>query len=867
MDSFEISTDAYDPTTLSRNRRDTSAKNADKQPSTQSSPRARHAEKPNTSKNEAKTSTSSSGVMRLLYDDRLSIFIGIVITLFAAYLLIVSISYFSHGAEDQSIVYGHDLSEITAANKPIGNTGGPLGAFLSQILISQWLGLGSFVMIFYIGTIGLALVKMVKIRFWSLTFKSLLSAITVSIFVGFITYGMASHAYWGGEHGYYINNLLIATSGIWGAIGVNVILVSAVVLIFLSQIRHMYRIFSKRIVDYRQRLQNERNAARQRNQKTESMATPVMEPRRAKAEDETIKHEKTTVVNAPVEPKATVTPTQYHVEDKPADTQPIVEALTIEDKYDDLSTFEHDNGDDSEVKMIVNTPTIDTVDESEISNDVYDPTAELSRFKFPPLDLLRDRPSHNGTVDLEELESNKQKFTKMLNTYGIEISHIEATVGPTITLYEVIPAEGVRVNKIKSLEDDIALKLSALGIRIIAPMPGKGTIGIEVPNKESQTVSIRSILSSKTYQETTAELPMAMGATISNEVYLADLCKMPHLLVAGATGMGKSVGLNTIIASLLYKKHPAELKFVLVDPKMVEFSLYSKLERHYLAKLPDEEDAIITDMSKVVPTLNSLCVEMDNRYNLLKEAGVRDLKSYNQRFISRKLNPEKHRYLPYIVVIIDEFADLIMTSGKEVENPIARIAQKARAVGIHMILATQRPSTNVITGVIKANFPGRVAFRVTQMVDSRTIIDRPGANQLIGRGDMLFSRDGIIDRVQCAFIDTDEVTAICQYIADQIGYESAYELPEFVPNSAEGAITGGNVTDRDPLFESAGFTVIDSGMGSASNLQRKYNIGYPRAGKIMDQLEAAGVVGPSQGGKPRQVLMDRLSFERYLEMR
>lgn len=415
------------------------------------------------------------------------------------------------------------------------------------------------------------------------------------------------------------------------------------------------------------------------------------------------------------------------------------------------------------------------------------------------------------------------------------------------------------------MEDDIALSLAALGIRIIAPIPGKGTIGIEVPNKDPQTVSMHSMIASKKYQETSADLPMAVGVTISNEVFIADLTRMPHLLVAGATGMGKSVGLNAIIASLLYKKHPAELKFVLIDPKMVEFSLYRKLERHYLAKLPDEENAVITDPSKVVTTLNSLCIEMDNRYALLTSADVRSIKEYNAKFTKHKLNPEKgHRYLPYIVVIVDEFADLIMTAGKEIETPIARIAQKARAVGIHMILATQRPSTNVVTGLIKANFPGRIAFRVNQMVDSRTIIDRPGANQLIGNGDMLFSRDGIVDRLQCAFISTDEVVAICNHIDDQIGYEHAYYLPEYTPDSND-IIATGSITERDTLFEEAARFIVTSQTASTSSLQRRYSIGYNRAGKIMDQMESAGIVGPAQGGKPRQVLVDSIQIEQILE--
>lgn len=496
----------------------------------------------------------------------------------------------------------------------------------------------------------------------------------------------------------------------------------------------------------------------------------------------------------------------------------------------------------------------------------YDPRRDLSHYKFPPLSLLSEF-TERESVDAQEMDENKARITKTLADYGISILSIRATVGPTVTLYEIIPAEGVRISKIKNLEDDIALSLAALGIRIIAPIPGRGTIGIEVPNKDPQIVSMKSLLASENYQKSSMDLPMAIGKTVSNEVFMADLCKMPHLLVAGATGMGKSVGLNAIIASLLYKKHPTELKFVLIDPKMVEFSLYAKLEKHYLAKLPDEEDAIITNPSKVVSTLNSLCVEMDNRYALLRDAGMRTIKEYNERFCSHALNPEKgHRYLPYIVVVVDEFADLIMTAGKEVEQPIARIAQKARAVGMHMILATQRPSTNVITGVIKANFPGRIAFRVFQMVDSRTIIDRPGANQLIGRGDMLFSNNGKIDRVQCAFIDTPEVTAMCDFINSQTGFAGAYELPEYVPEASETAVgnTGGIVGDRDPLFNECAEFVVSAGAASTSMLQRRFSIGYNRAGKIMDQMEASGIVSPSLGIKGREVLVDNFTLESIL---
>ena len=501
----------------------------------------------------------------------------------------------------------------------------------------------------------------------------------------------------------------------------------------------------------------------------------------------------------------------------------------------------------------------------------FDPTAELSRFKFPPSTLLHEAKNNTISVDIQEQEENKARITKTLGDYGIEIKSIKVSVGPTVTLYEIIPAEGVRISKIKVLEDDIALSLAALGIRIIAPIPGKGTIGIEVPNKEKQTVSMRSIIESKKFQECNYKLPIAMGCTISNDVFIADLAKMPHILVAGATGMGKSVGLNAIITSLLYKKHPSELKFVMIDPKMVEFSMYAPLEYHYIAQMEGEEDAIITNMNKAVATLNSLVQEMEDRLLLLNDAHERNIEDYNKKFVARRLNPEKgHKFLPYIVVVIDELADLIMNIGrKEVEMPIARITQKARAVGIHMILATQRPSTDIITGVIKANCPGRIAFRVTQMVDSRTILDRSGAQQLIGRGDMLITYDNQLTRVQCAFVDTPEVEAIVDYISNQVGFDHPYELPKFVPEQAEGGSGNGggfgSFTDRDPLFDEAAEFVVSSGnTASTSSLQRRYSIGYNRAGKLMDQMEAAGIVGPAVGGKPRQVLVDAYGLENIL---
>jgi S-DNA-T family DNA segregation ATPase FtsK/SpoIIIE len=496
----------------------------------------------------------------------------------------------------------------------------------------------------------------------------------------------------------------------------------------------------------------------------------------------------------------------------------------------------------------------------------YDPRLDLSTFKFPTLDLLEDHKSGNAEVTNEELISNKNKIVETLRHYKIEITKIRATIGPTITLYEIVPAPGIRIAKIKNLEDDIALSLSALGIRIIAPIPGRGTIGIEVPNQNPEVVSMRSIIVSKKFQESTAELPIALGKTISNETFMFDLAKMPHILVAGATGQGKSVGVNVIIASLLYKKHPAELKFVFIDPKKVELNLYSIIEKHYLAKLPNEEEPVITNIQKVKNTLNSINIEMDSRYDLLKKAHARNVKEYNKKFTSRRLNPMKgHKYMPYIVVIIDEFADLIMTAGKEIELPIARIAQLARAVGIHMIIATQRPSVTIITGVIKANFPARIAFKVASMIDSRTILDQPGANQLIGKGDMLISANSDITRVQCAFVDTPEVEKICAFIAAQRGYPTAFMLPEYSEEEEEGGPGEVDLNNTDDMFDDVARLVVRSQLGSTSMIQRKFSIGYNRAGRIMDQLEKAGVVGPSEGSKARQVLIqDEYTLEQLL---
>lgn len=520
-----------------------------------------------------------------------------------------------------------------------------------------------------------------------------------------------------------------------------------------------------------------------------------------------------------------------------------------------------------EEEQVAEVNPIDPQTHGDISLDPFDPTLDLPHFRMPEAEILQEHGSGGIRINKEELEANKDRIVGTLNNYNIQIDQIKATVGPTVTLYEIVPAPGVRISKIKNLEDDIALSLAALGIRIIAPIPGKGTIGIEVPNQTPEVVSMRSVITSEKFAKSQYDLPIGLGKTISNETYVADLAKMPHLLMAGATGQGKSVGLNAILVSLLYMKHPSQLKFVLVDPKKVELTLFNKIERHYLAKLPGEEEAIITNTQKVINTLNSLCIEMDQRYELLKDAGVRNIKEYNPKFQARRLNPNKgHRYLPYIVLVVDEFADLIMTAGKEVELPIARLAQLARAIGIHLIIATQRPSVNIITGTIKANFPARIAFRVSSKVDSRTILDSGGAEQLIGRGDMLLSLGSDLIRLQCAFVDTPEVDTLTEFIGDQRGYPSAFELPEYYGEENSGGNAEFSVNDKDALFEDAARIIVSTQQGSTSMLQRRLKLGYNRAGRLMDQLEAAGIVGPNEGSKPRQVLIpDEVSLEHFLD--
>lgn len=804
--------------------------------------------------------------------------IGIALLVLVCYLTVAALSFLKNGRDDQSVVIGAAISQMAdpTSGMAVENVAGPVGAKTSHHLFVEGLGIGSIVLLVYMFLIGLGLLGVRKCNFWSLTFKSLLLAVTLSFVIGLLTLGASSSIPPGGYHGRYINILLISRIGWIGAILVNCLLVVVVITVYLNELVNIYNKYRVKMRTLRDRTILESDRRRQvKEQIADAMSDTPLDIK-VDIEDGPQKHTATerqiTVpdVNKFTDPVTDDEFAAHNINDSDKDTAD-QSPVTIEPAQEPSVPAEmtSDSASHSDNPGFTVTASEEIEQGSGLPKEIeiegkFDPKAELSRYKMPTIDLLEDRSRKINSVDQAEQEENKDRITKTLNDYGIQITKIEATVGPTVTLYEIIPAEGVRIARIKRLEDDIALSLAALGIRIIAPIPGKGTIGIEVPNKDPQTVSIKSILGSKAFQECNYQLPMALGATISNKVYIADLAKMPHLLVAGATGQGKSVGLNTIIASLLYKLHPSELKFVLVDPKMVEFSLYARLEKHYLAKLPDEQEPVVTDPAKVVDTLNSLCVEMDNRYALLKDAGCRSILEYNDKFINRRLNPEKgHRYLPYIVMIVDEFADLIMVSGKSVETPIARIAQKARAVGMHMIIATQRPSTNVITGIIKANFPARIGFRVMQMVDSRTILDSPGANQLIGKGDMLISNGGSMERVQCAFIDTPEVIRLCEHISNQIGFDHPYLLPE--PPKEESDSQAVSLAERDTLFDEAARWVVQGNLASTSGLQRRYAIGYNRAGKIMDQMEAAGIVGPSQGGKPRQILIDPTQLEMILD--
>jgi len=790
---------------------------------------------------------------------------GLFFLILSIFFLVAFTSYLFTWQQDQSYVSHanggwHNLFKTTQElqdngikNPVVENWMGKFGALLSDQFIYEWFGISSFIFIFIFFIIGYRFLFKVRLFPLARTLAySFFCIIFFSVAIGFF-HGMIDDYphFLEGEFGYWSNILLDAQIGQTGTAGV-LAFAGLGVLILAYNIDFK---LPKRNKDFKVSPTGGdlEGASEPVEILPEEPSLPVEWPRNTAMPG---------VANrAKTEPAVTATPV-FH--------EPVV--LTPnpvnghEPEFEDEIPLTIERERPTPVLNIEKTDN-DKAKELVEQFGAYDPKLDLAKYKYPTLDLLENYGSNKISVNSEELEANKNKIVETLNHYNIEIDKIKATIGPTVTLYEIIPAPGVRISKIKNLEDDIALSLAALGIRIIAPMPGKGTIGIEVPNQHPEMVSMRSILSTEKWQTNTMDLPIALGKTISNEVFIADLAKMPHLLVAGATGQGKSVGINAILVSLLYKKHPAELKFVLVDPKKVELTLFRKIERHFLAKLPDEADAIITDTKKVVNTLNSLCIEMDQRYDLLKDAQVRNLKEYNAKYVSRKISdPEKHRYLPFIVLIIDEFADLMMTAGKEVEMPIARIAQLARAVGIHLVIATQRPSVNVITGTIKANFPARLAFRVLSKIDSRTILDAGGADQLIGRGDMLLSTGSDLIRLQCAFVDTPEVERISDFIGSQQGYPSAMYLPEYV---GEGEASGTKEYDpdnRDPMFEDAARLIVMHQQGSTSLIQRKMKLGYNRAGRIIDQLEAAGIVGPFEGSKAREVLYpDEYSLERYLE--
>ncbi|MGB7786426.1 MAG: DNA translocase FtsK 4TM domain-containing protein [Salinimicrobium sp.] len=744
---------------------------------------------------------------------------GSFLIIFGLALLISFISFLLNWQADQST-----LSQLAERDVETRNLLSKFGEWIGNFVIFEGFGIPSLAVAVLTIITGVYfffnLNKKALRRFW---FWGILVMIWLSVFFGFFTH---SYSLLGGTVGYEINDYLQDYLGLTGT----VLLLSFLMIVYLVV---RLKLSPEKIFNSLKRTKNDisedfHSAAASeeiRVKKPEAKVSEEKEPQQEKASEEIEKPE------GPAPEKVVI-----KSEEDPDDVAMEVEAAEEEEVDDNLSRkLVEDYGE-------------------------FDPTLELKNYQFPTLDLLKDYNANGGgiTIDQEELEENKNRIVDTLKNYKIDIAQIKATVGPTVTLYEIIPEAGIRISKIKSLEDDIALSLSALGIRIIAPIPGKGTIGIEVPNKKSSMVSMRSVIASPRFQNAEMELPMALGKTISNETFVVDLAKMPHLLMAGATGQGKSVGLNAILTSLLYSKHPAEVKFILVDPKKVELTLFNKIERHYLAKLPDTEDAIITDNTKVINTLNSLCIEMDERYELLKDAMVRNIKEYNAKFKARKLNPENgHKFLPYIVLVVDEFADLIMTAGKEVEAPIARLAQLARAIGIHLIIATQRPSVNVITGIIKANFPARIAFRVTSKIDSRTILDSQGADQLIGKGDMLFTQGNTLLRLQCAFVDTPEVDKITEFIGSQKAYPDAYHLPEY-SGEESGTALDIDVSERDKLFKEAAEVIVVAQQGSASLLQRKLKLGYNRAGRIIDQLEAAGIVGPFEGSKARQVLVQDL---------
>ncbi len=836
---------------------------------------------------------------------------GIFFGCLTVYLAVSFVSYFTTCIDDASKI----ASAPVGMAKNVANPGGEGGARLSELLINQGFGLGSLILIVWFGAITLKLL-VGKPRFKTLDFsiKCIVALITVSLIIGLVTYNLHTQVNWGGYHGTYVNEFIINFIGNIGAVLLSIFMIAVFVVICMRDLVNWIIRVRKARAERRRIAKAEREAREAREAEIRKMQEQekIDDLRAGEAtaiegvditdapeieagvdfgglpsslyeihdddhpdvsnsvgtslHDSELPQESIDVTSNPDNTNEDSSPSQVLGCEK-SDTLGILDekggsdvpSLTDSDSADAPVASHKDEADN----MVVNVNTIGQATSKRYVSDVE--AFENQNYKFPPFELLREG-KEQIVLDADEQMENKQKIEKTLLDFGIPITRIEATVGPTVTLYEIVPENGVKIARIRSLVDDIALSLSATGVRIIAPIPGKGTVGIEVANKDPQTVSMRTVIKSKKYQESRYNLPVALGSTISNDVYIADLAKMPHLLVAGATGQGKSVGLNAIIASLLYCKAPHELKFVMIDPKQVEFSLYNKLKNYYMAAIPGEDDeAVITDMDKVEATLNSLCIEMENRYTLLKTAHVRNLEEYNAKIRECKLNPaDGHKFLPYIVVVVDEFGDLIMVKGKSVEMPIARLAQKARAVGMHVIIATQRPSTNVITGIIKANFPARISFKVTSGVDSKTILDTPGAQQLIGRGDMLIFNNSEMVRVQCAFIDTPEVEAICDYVERQPYPQGIYELPEPVIEGAESMVEKGTLRERDPKLFEVARAVVSSGKASTSAVQRSFELGYNRAGRIMDQLERLGVVGPAQGGKPRALLVDPMGLEEIL---
>jgi len=793
---------------------------------------------------------------------------GLALMLFSIFLLIAFVSYLFTWKIDQSKVELPLVEFLFDAEVEVENWLGKIGAITSHLFIYRWFGIASFAFVYLFFLFGfkvlfkislLPLKKSLKVSFFALIWSSI-----------FLAFFFSDQLYYlGGAFGFEVDQYL---QGIFGAVGMGLLIFFALTVFLIISFNASE--YLRQAFEFLRQLgeKEDEDSPFDQNEalepQTESTQTDDQSTEKSEEEDLDQEDEKS-------EPEDGNQPENLQEDEETADNSDGDESapeqeieLSTETQSEDTEVPK-DGEIGLEIEETTNKETV--LSEEEVDSKVaeygeYDPTLDLSQYTKPGLDLLRDHGDGQIKVDKEELEANKDRIVNTLENYNIKIQTIKATIGPTVTLYEIVPAPGVRISKIKNLEDDIALSLAALGIRIIAPIPGKGTIGIEVPNQNPDVVSMKTVIASEKFQNAKFDLPVVIGKTVSNETYAFDLAKMPHLLMAGATGQGKSVGLNAILTSLLYKKHPAQLKFVLVDPKKVELTLFNKIERHFLAKLPDSEEAIITDNQKVINTLNSLCIEMDERYELLKTAFVRNIKEYNAKFVARKLNPENgHKYLPYIVLVIDEFADLIMTAGKEVEQPIARLAQLARAIGIHLIIATQRPSTNIITGSIKANFPARVAFRVTSGIDSRTILDSGGAEQLIGRGDMLLSTGNDLIRLQCAFVDTPEVEELTEFIGSQRGYPDAFNLPEYV--GEDGAAAGEvDLSDRDKLFEDAARVIVQHQQGSASLLQRRLKLGYNRAGRIIDQLEAAGIIGPFEGSKARQVLIaDEMSLEQLLK--